>query len=386
MINKAVINASRLKWCLESLELPQNIFAEKLKISIKTIEAVWQNEPSLTIKQLQRVAKFFNRSMLFFINPNEIKEEKILSPQFRTINNRKPIHSRKIRFFIEQVEKHRKIYLSLLEDLEDEFVSEWYPNNLSLIKKNNIERSVVIRDWLDLNDKLEFKDLREKIEEKGIMVFVSNSFNGSWQIAKNELVRGFSLYYDVLPIIVIKKQSEGAQAFTLFHELVHLLLHKNSVLDYEDDYHSDSGIEKEANRIAGNILIPDNFIENINIKELINLEVNQIDKYLDNFSKNWCVSNEAILVRLLHKNLINKSLYISYQNFRDYLFRKKKEEPKNGFPRSYRHREPLNIFGKQYVYTVLEAYHSQHITLAKTSTYLDNIKIEDVHKLVDYVI
>jgi hypothetical protein len=37
------------------------------------------------------------------------------------------------------------------------------------------------------------------------MVFVSNGYNGQWQIEKNEPVRGFSLYYETLPIIVIKK-------------------------------------------------------------------------------------------------------------------------------------------------------------------------------------
>jgi Zn-dependent peptidase ImmA (M78 family) len=41
-----------------------------------------------------------------------------------------------------------------------------------------------------------------------------------------------------LPIIAIKKQqSKGAMAFTLMHELAHLLLHKTSMLDNQADFY-----------------------------------------------------------------------------------------------------------------------------------------------------
>jgi Zn-dependent peptidase ImmA (M78 family) len=389
-MNKAVINPNRLQWCLDNFDLSIKALADKLKISIKTLEAVWKNEPSLTIKQLKRISEYFNRSMLFFINPDKIEEDRILSPQFRTINNRRPIHSRKLRIIIEQVEKHRKIYLGLLEDLGENIISNWSPTEVAISNKNEKEISLKIRRWLALEENINFKDLRQDIEDKGIMVIVSNGFNGPWQIDKKEPVRGFSLYFDVLPVIVIKKQSEGAQAFTLFHELVHLLLHKNSVLDYEEDYHSNVGIEKEANKIAGNILIPDEFIEQIDVDQLIKMEANNVDSFLEEFSFKWCVSNEAILVRLLQEKRINNTFYTSYRGFRTFLHKQKEEElessPEVNIPRKYRHREPLNVFGKPFVGAVLDAYHNQHITLAKASTYLDNIKVKDVHKLVDYVV
>jgi Zn-dependent peptidase ImmA (M78 family) len=65
--------------------------------------------------------------------------------------------------------------------------------------------------------------VRESVENKGIMVIVSNGYNGPWQIDKSDPTRGFCLYYDMLPIIAIKKQSKGAMAFTLMHELAHLI-------------------------------------------------------------------------------------------------------------------------------------------------------------------
>ena len=47
----------------------------------------------------------------------------------------------------------------------------------------------------------------------------------------------------------------------------------------------------------------------------------------------------------------------------------------------YRHREPKHIFGDRFVSTVLDALNSRHITLSKASSYLDSLKINDLHEL-----
>ena len=51
---------------------------------------------------------------------------------------------------------------------------------------------------------------------------------------------------------------------------------------------------------------------------------------------------------------------------------------KDGWQPRYRNREPKHIFGDGYVRTVLDALNSRRITLAKASTYLDNLKISDL--------
>lgn len=49
--------------------------------------------------------------------------------------------------------------------------------------------------------------------------------------------------------------------------------------------------------------------------------------------------------------------------------------------RTYRHREPKHVFGDPFVGVVLDALHAKQITLTKASTYLDNLKISDLHQL-----
>jgi hypothetical protein len=47
----------------------------------------------------------------------------------------------------------------------------------------------------------------------------------------------------------------------------------------------------------------------------------------------------------------------------------------------YRYREPKHVFGDTFVRTVLDALNASHITLARASSYLDSLKIKDLHQL-----
>ena len=384
-MEKISINPSRLEWCLNAVQMDIEHLSEELHIALKTLELVMENQEALSVNQLEKIAKYFKRSLLFFLETEEVQDDKIYSLQFRTINNQKPIHSPKLRAFVEQVEKQRQIYIDLLEDLDDPVKTDWRPNLDWNKDIKSISRKV--REWLGLSLSDNFVAIREAVEKKGIMVIVSNGYNGKWQIDKNHPVRGFSLYYDVLPIIVVKKQkSIGAQAFTLIHELAHLLLHEESTIDNDEDFYSYRGIEKEANTFAGNVLIPDSFLNQIDVNELLKLEAAEYDSFLSDYKKLWCVSGRAILVRLLISKKISQKHYQNYANFKDAIHaREASKTTTTSIPRTYRHREPVNVFGRPFVYAVFDSLHTKKITLSKASTYLDNLKITDVRRLEQYV-
>lgn len=385
VMEKIAINPSRLEWCLNTVQMDIEHLSAELKIAQKTLEQGMDNKKAFTVNQLEKIAKYFKRSLLFFLEVEAPQEDNIYSVQFRTINNQKPIHSPKLRGFIEQVEKQRKIYIGLLEDLGEE-IQSWYPDELDLSR--NIKKvSASVRKWLGLAESDDFSAIREAVEQKGIMVIVSNGYNGKWQITKSNPVRGFSLYYETLPIIVIKKQeSLGAQTFTLMHELGHLLLHKESAIDDDNDFYNYQGKEKDANEFAGNLLIPDNFLNQIDTEQLLELTTQEYDSYLSNYRKLWSVSNRAILVRLLINKKISQRQYQSYVTFKEEQLRREARQLRSGpIPRTYRHREPMNVFGKPFVYAVFDSLHNKKITLSKASTYLDNLKITDVRQLEQYV-
>jgi hypothetical protein len=105
--------------------------------------------------------------------------------------------------------------LNLLDDLQIPIIVDWQ-TPLDLSTKHLKPASNTVRQWLNIQVNDDFEALRESVENKGIMVIVSNGYNGSWQIDKSDPTRGFCLYYDMLPIIAIKKQSKGAMALLIF--------------------------------------------------------------------------------------------------------------------------------------------------------------------------
>ena len=281
---------------------------------------------------------------------------------------------------IERMERQRQIYLSLREDLGENNNAAWHPGQQVLAGHSIKQKAAQVRLWLQLqNEKNSLIELRQSVEAKGILVFISNGYNGPWQIAKDSLVRGFSLYYPTFPIIAIKKQNtDGPQAFTLMHELAHLLLHQESAIDYEEDFFSYQGKEQSANQFAGNILVPDIFLKQVDLTNFPYDDVKIYSYFLKQFCDRWCVSTEVILRRLLDEGRFSQEHYQEYRQWKHNL-----PEPQVDkiIPRKYRYREPNRIFGQPFVQTVLAALDNKQITLAKASAYLDNLKIKDVRKL-----
>ena len=302
------INPERIAWCCRTQGLTIDDLSRDIKIAPATLKRAMEGEDVLSINQLRKIADYYNRGLLFFFEQSEVNESILHSPQFRTISNQKPILSPKLAALIERMEKQRHVHISLLEDLGVSDVQTWFPSGLVCANDNIKTTAADVRQWLGLEAKNTFQQLRRAVEAKNILVFVSNGYKGQWQISKENPIRGFSLFFPDFPIIAIKKQStDGPQAFTLMHELAHLLLHKNSFIDEEDDFLSYRGKEKDANAFAGNILVSDGFLQEIDLAEFPENEVSTYDEFFRSSRKRWSVSTEVIIRRLVDEGFIETS-------------------------------------------------------------------------------
>ena len=373
------IPPQRIVWSCEEFGITPDILSAQLKISWENFEKTLRGEDGITVNQLRKIARYFERGLLFFLEEEPVNEETIHSPQFRTLNSQKPFLSPELKVLIERIEKQREIYLNLLDDLGIEEEFDWNRFRLPSNSIQDIKQSANrIRNWLGFTERETFNSYRSKVESKGIFVFLTNGYRGKWQIAKDDPVRGFSLFYPKYPIITIKKQqSERPQTFTLIHELGHLLLHRDGFIDENEDLYSNQGKEKIANEFAGNVLAPDEYLRQIDLDGFPYDEISVCDDYLNEYCQRWGVSAEVILRRLLNEGILENSYYQKYRAWREGL----PQTYLSGGSRTTRFKEPIRMFGVRFVDTVLNAYHENRITLAKASTYLDNIKITDIHKL-----
>jgi len=369
------INPARIAWCCADHGATVDALALATGIAPATMVRVMAGESGLTFSQLSKVASYFGRGTLFFLEPGPVDGATVHTPGFRTLANQKPELSARLKVLIERVERQRAIYLALREELEGDAMPAFAPPALPVGDEARAAR--IARQWLELTDANDFDSYRTAVEARGILVFRSNGYNGKWQIARESPILGFSLYDPVCPVIVIKKQPwEAQQCFTLMHELGHLLLHRASSIDDETDMHSHQGHEREANAFAGNLLVPDAFLNGIRDAERPD-EPAAFDEWLRPQRRQWGVSAEVILRRLLDVGRLPAQQYTAYRQWRN-------AQPlpvADSGTRMYRHREPTHIFGDRFVRTVLDAFHSKQITLAKASNYLDGLKVQDLHQL-----
>lgn len=373
------INVARILWCCQDLGITPYELGRETGISNNRIESLLEHEGGLTFNQLRAISEFFGRGVLFFLEEGEVEPNRVHTPAFRTLANQKPELSQKLKLLIERVERQREVYLSLREELGiGNERQDFTPPNTEGMRI--VDAANTARRWLGLRDNNNFDSYREAIEAKGILVFRSNGYNGKWQIAKENPIMGFVLYDPSCPVIVVKKQAwDTQQAFTLMHELGHLLMHKSSSIDDEQDLQSHEGMESEANAFAGNILVPPAFLALISDNERPR-DVSQFDAWLDVYRRRWGVSGEVILRRLLDSNRLDRATYNAYRRWRSDL----QVSEGDGGNRMYRHREPGHIFGEPFVRTVLDSLSNKKITLTKASKYLDGINLKDIHQLKEF--
>lgn len=372
------INPERLRWSVDDRGLSVADVARKAGIAAQTLDKAIAGEMGLTFKQLKKLADLLGRGVLFFLEPGPVDEDAVHSPQFRTLANQKPDLSGEVKAIIERVGRVREVYLDLLDEDEDRPVFKPPP----LKSKTPEQAAMIARRWLgiDAEAKQDFESYRRAVEDKGVFVFLSTGYAGRWKFPKDSEIAGFSLYYPTLPVIAIRKQSSAArQVFTLMHELGHLLIHKSSVIDQEEDFYAYRGLEREANVFAGNLLVPEAVLRTVHDKYRPD-DPAEYGAWLNNHTKRLGISTEVLLRRLLDAKRLSRKNYEAYRRFIATLPIAKADRATR-----WRDREPVHLFGDRYVRSVLSAVEAKQLSLSKASGYLDNIKIPDVHKLEKYL-
>ena len=374
------INTERIRWCANERGISLEQLADEAGVPRKALASLFEEGLGLTFPQLRKLADHFGRGVLFFLDPGPVDEQQIHSVQYRTLTNQKPQLSPNLRKLIERVERQRELYLALREELHPDDYAPFAP--VDVAGKRPAEAAAAVRQWLGLDHVNTFDGFRSAVEVKGILVFRSNGYAGRWQIAKDSPILGFSLYGDICPVIVVKKtRAETQQSFTLMHELGHLLLHRASSIDDDADMSSQHGNERDANSFAGHLLVPNAWLAEIRDDERP-AAVEQYELWLAPYRQRWGVSAEVILRRLLDSGRLPQARYAAYKTF---VRGRQVEDDEGGGNRMYRHREPKHIFGDMFVRTVLNALGSRKITATKACSYLDGLRLADLHSLEQYL-
>lgn len=311
MIQQLPINRRTLKWARESANISVEEVAYRMKKATTTVED-WENEggESPTYIQLEKLSyEIYKRPIAIFFFPEPPKE---VDPKgsFRTLpaSELDDLPSTFLKLFRDA--QAMQINLEELNDGTNPEQNKIF-RDLSFSARDNAESAATaVREYLGitLKTQLQWKDVRTALEEwrraierKGIYVF-KDAF-------RLDEISGFCIYDREFPVIYLNNSMPlTRQVFTLFHELVHLLL-KTGGIDKRNDafLRKLRGDNKKAevlcNKFAGAFLVPDSDFQTM-------LRETKLDeKGIQQLANRYKVSREVILRKCLDRKLVDRAYY-----------------------------------------------------------------------------
>ncbi len=225
------------------------------------------------------------------------------------------ISSPELSYEIRAAQERREIAISLYEDLNEsipifDLTSNRRENPDILAKK--------IREYLKVSYELQgswrdariaYNAWRNLIEKVGVLVFQA------YKVSINEM-RGFAIADKILPVIAVNsKDSPSGRTFSLLHEFYHLILGESALTDFSlnnaDTFRPPEVLSLEiyCNKVAAASLLPKEYFLNEPI--IIDHGTSEIwkDDELNKLAKQYSVSPEAVLRRLLTFNMTSQSFY-----------------------------------------------------------------------------
>ena len=377
--NEAIINPDILLWARESAGFRVEDAAKKAQLKSEKLVACEHGDQRLTISQLRKLSNVYKRPLAFFYLPKPPESEIDRNIQdFRRLNkDDEKSFSPELRIEIRKTKYRREVAIEMLNELEIEIPEFNFKTSLD---SNVIETGNYIRDYLEItktrqkelkNDYEALNYWREAIEIKGILVF---------QATLNiDEMRGLSIAEFPLPVILVNRERVvKARIFTMIHELVHIMLRSVGVCDLE----TQSKIEVFCNAVAGEVLVPTEWLNKTEIYNQNRREEDWNKEAIWKLADLFSVSREVVLRRLLTNQKISQSFYQSkrYQWLKDYEKSQETETNKKSSGFAPPHTDAISKVGKNFTRLVVNSYHQNKIGLSEVSDYL-GVKAKHLPKI-----
>ncbi len=204
---------------------------------------------------------------------------------------------------------------------------------------------------------------RHAVQQCGVLVFQAR------RVPVSEM-RGFSVTEEPMPLIVLNtKDAPNGRVFTLLHEFCHVLLRKGGICDLKDRGRKpeDNPIEVFCNRVAAETLVPRHaFAQSPVVRghpPRTEWQVGEIAALAKEFS----VSREVVLRRLLTMRRLSRSAYRSWRRALSEEY-EAAQASQTGFASPVT--SAVSGLGQSFVKLVLLSYYQDRITSRDVSEYL----------------
>lgn len=377
---KVDVNPDVLVWARKNSSLDIDIAASKIKVKIEQLRAWESGDDKPSIAQLRKLANIYKFPISVFFLSVVPKNFSVMK-DFRHLPEYMPAKfSRQLQLEIRKVQQRRETAIELQSSLVDEIST--FDKKVSL--EDDVRNSALkIREILHLdineqkkwsNPRIAFNEMRYLVENIGILVFEVDNVD-------IQEMRGFAIAEKIMPVIAInRKDSFNGRIFSLLHEFVHILLGQGGISNssYYDD--TEEKVEVFCNKLAAEILVPSSIIlSNPYIKTG---KQRYSDSEILAIAKNFSVSEEVILRRLLTLEKISNSFYKEKRE--EYLEIYKRNAARTTNDREFKQNVPqqtITGLGIPFISFAIENFNADKITLNDLSNALGGIKIKHIRAI-----
>lgn len=379
---KALINPEVLKWVREKrIRLDLDLAAEKLKIVPERLTDWESGTAQPTFAQLKRIGKIYKTHISIFYLPKPPKEfpwpvDYRVLPKSKVTDEEQTY---RLKANIVEAHERRERLIDLFELLEKSPPKIPIKVNLNDSHKSAAEKLTQFlgykREKLPktANPYNALRFWKQTVEAKGVLV-CHTSVNTRLSVHL-QTARGFCIAQKPFPVIVVNpKDSPYGRIFTIIHELVHIALGKSVIQNTgysEIRKPSLNDTERFCNMVAGEVLVPEN-----ELIETINTKIHNED--IPIISKQFQVSTEVIMRRLLILNKISQQKYYNYRRMLLKKYKTTRNDTVGGVPY---HSRLLSTSGELFARTALNAYYEDKITLGDLSSAFYNCSTKHLFKI-----
>ncbi|ETB12461.1 hypothetical protein P863_06740 [Mycobacterium avium subsp. silvaticum ATCC 49884] len=383
------MESSVLRWARESCGLSALAAARKLGLPDDRVEAWEAGRAVPTIAQLRKAAEVYKRSLaVFFLS--EPPEGFDTLRDFRRLDGTQAGHwSPELHEEFRRAHTQRDFALELAETEERELPVAWrIPVSAD---DSDAEIAARIRAALiDVgplpippNSLSPYEHLNawvSAIEASGMLVLATRG----GKVSVDEM-RGMSLYFDVLPVIVLNGGDyPRPRLFSLLHEFVHLVLHTEGLCDVVADDRprtANRTLEARCNAVAAAVLMPAADVRaRPDVIARHDIPASWDYDTLRPVAAQFGVSAEAFLRRLSALGLVPVDLY--RQRRAEFIAAHEEEADRARTGGGDWYRNTVRDLGKAYVRAVTDAHRRRVIDSNTAAIYLD-AKVSQIPRLAE---
>lgn len=306
--NYAYINKELLVWARSTTPFETTIdVQERVKIDASKIDAWESGEDLPSITEAKKLAALYKIPFATFFLPEPPAVEPRPYTDRRTYNG--TVYRETSYELWSEISRITGNRDKMLEYIEEEGDYEYKPLPMFDSSASTKDIADAVRSYLGIElpfkNKSAYKNsftyYRSVLETHGIMIAQITGIS-------LEEMKGISIYYDRFPIVAVNnKDYDRAKAFSLFHELAHLIRRSSSLCLIDFDDRNDEE-EKICDKIAAEIMMPEK--EFLEVADEIGLVYHEWSiECLNGIADKFAVSPFSAVRRLHELNKMSKSEY-----------------------------------------------------------------------------